>query len=283
MKVRGRRQLREDSGEAAFRAAEVAGAREPFDDAALYDWEYRRRRADVAFYRSLALEQGGAVLDAACGTGRVLVPLLRAGLSVVGFDRSTAMLARAADRLRRLTAPQRRRAVLLRADLRALPLAGRFAFVVAAFHSVQHLIDDDELVAFFRQVRRLLSPGGWFAFDLFCPDASFLTRSPGRTYDRTVFRHPVSRARLAYSVSHVTDRRRRTIHMRLHYQPLDEWGAPSGQSRIVRLCHRQLGSTDVTRLLRRAGLRVLRRWSNFAFGPLDDGAESEQHVYLAGV
>lgn len=282
--MRGRRSLREDAAATALLDAEVAGAREPFDDAALYDWEYRRRRADVAFYRTLALEQGGNVLDAACGTGRVLVPLVRAGLSVVGFDRSVAMLARAAERVRRLPPGQRHRASLLRADLRAPPLAGHFALVVAAFHSVQHLVADDELVAFFRQVRGLLSPRGWFAFDVFCPNQSFLSRSPRRTYDRTVFRHPVTRVKFAYSVSHLADRPRRTLHMQLHYQPLDERDEPAGPARVVRLCHRQLAPADVTRLLRRAGLRVLRSWSDFAFRPLDtDGAESEQHVYLAGV
>ena len=39
------------------RADEEAGAREPFEDAALYDFEYRRRRADVNFYRRLAAER----------------------------------------------------------------------------------------------------------------------------------------------------------------------------------------------------------------------------------
>ena len=105
---------------------------DPFEDAALYDWEYRRRRDDVRFYATLAGERGGPILDLGCGTGRLMLPLLRAGHVVVGVDRAPAMLARAAARLRRLPPRVRRRALLLRADLRRLPVARRFAFVVAA-------------------------------------------------------------------------------------------------------------------------------------------------------
>ena len=63
-------------------------ARDPFEDALLYDWEYRRRRDDVRFYGTLADERGGPILDLGCGTGRLMVPLLRAGHVVVGIDRS---------------------------------------------------------------------------------------------------------------------------------------------------------------------------------------------------
>ena len=102
---------------------ETAGALEPFEDAALYDWEYRRRRDDVRFYRMLAGERGGPVLDLGCGTGRLMVPLLRDGHVVVGVDRAPPMLARAAARVARLRAELRRRALLVRGDLRALPFA----------------------------------------------------------------------------------------------------------------------------------------------------------------
>jgi len=67
------------------REDETAGATEHFEDAALYDHDYRRRRADVQFYRTLAAEHGGPVLDLACGTGRIMVPLLRDGHTVVGW------------------------------------------------------------------------------------------------------------------------------------------------------------------------------------------------------
>ena len=70
---------------------DVSPRDDPFEDAALYDWEYRRRRDDVRFYRTLADERGGPVLDLGCGTGRLMAPLLRDGHVVVGLDHAPAM------------------------------------------------------------------------------------------------------------------------------------------------------------------------------------------------
>lgn len=263
-------------------ADEVAGAVEPFEDAALYDWEYRRRRSDVAFYRMLASERRGPVLDLGCGTGRLAVPLVRDGHRVLGVDLSSAMLTRAAKRLGRMARPIAARCLLVRADFRSLPLRGRFPLVIAAFHSIQHLVDDRDLISLLDNVRRAIDPKGWFAFDVFIPHKDWLNRPPERRFNRTVFHHPVTGQKLAYSVSHRMDDARRALHMRLSYQPLSENGTPVGAARSVRLCHRQLPPNDLAALLRRAGFHILARWGGFNGEPLNQGDESdtEQHVYL---
>jgi SAM-dependent methyltransferase len=273
-----------------MREDETAGAKEPFEDAALYDWEYRRRRDDVRFYRMLADERGGPVLDLGCGTGRLMLPLLGDGHVVVGLDHAPAMLARAAARLARLPPSVRRRAMLVRGDLARLPLAAsaRFAFAVVAFHGIQHLVDDDQLVAMLARVRAALIPGGWLAFDVFAPDPTFLARvvaaGPERRWHRTLFRHPTSRRREVYTATYAFDARRRALLTTFHYQPVDALGRRRGPERHARLCHRQLSPTEVAVFLTRAGLERLQSWGDFQGTPLEEGpspAPSEQHVYLA--
>ena len=264
-------------------ADEEAGAREPFTDAALYDFEYRRRRADVTFYRRIAAERResgpGPVLDLACGTGRLLVPLLRDGHTVVGLDRSPAMLARAAARLRRQSATRRARALLLAADLRAFAFAPGFALAICAFHSVQHLVGRRALVGFLRAVRASLVPGGWFAFDVLPPDPAWIARDPARRWARTIFRHPETRQRLVYTTNHVYDRRRRALHMRMYYQPIDERGRNTGAERTMRLCHRQLAPVEVAALLAAAGLELVTTFGGFDGRPQGDG--DDEHIYVA--
>lgn len=53
---------------------------------------------EVAYYRSAIERSGQPALDLACGTGRILIPLLAAGLDIDGVDISADMLARAEDR-----------------------------------------------------------------------------------------------------------------------------------------------------------------------------------------
>src|SRR5215471_13281022 len=106
------------TGDSSFQAPEVAvvpvvpavdGAAGWDEYAPYYDWENARTvgRRDVAFWRSLAVREGARVLELGCGTGRVLVPLARTGLSVTGIDRSAPMLEYARRRARRLSAGAR--------------------------------------------------------------------------------------------------------------------------------------------------------------------------------
>jgi SAM-dependent methyltransferase len=252
---------------------------DPFEDAALYDWDYRRRRDDVRFYRTLADERGGPILDLGCGTGRLMLPLLRAGHVVVGIDRAPAMLSRAAARLGRLAPRIRRRALLLRGDLRRLPVAGRFQFAVAAFHTVQHLPTDRELGRFFAGVARALQPGGWFAFDTFAPNARFLERArarPEQRWARTRFRHPTTGRRLEYAESVRLDGRLLTT--RFHYRPVGRHQRGEAGERRVDLVHRLLAPEEIVRLLAGSGLDLIASWGGFDGRPLQP--PTEQHIYL---
>jgi SAM-dependent methyltransferase len=270
-----------------LRADEEAGGREAFDDAALYDFEYRRRRADVNFYRRLAgnrmqFAPKGPILDLACGTGRLLLPLLRDGHTVVGLDQSAPMLAAARRRVARLSATRRSRCLLLRADLRAFALRPRFALAMAAFHSVQHIYEEADLQRFLRATRACLVSGGWLAFDVLPPDPLWIGRDPLRRWGRTVFRHPLSGQRLVYTTNHRFDPRRRVLHMRLYYQPVDDRGRPSGPERVVRLCHRQLEPALVEGLLAQTGFRLLACFGGFDGRPVDgEPGLAEEHVYVA--
>lgn len=48
---------------------------------------------DHTYYREALKNAGGPVLEAACGSGRLLIPLYEAGVDIRGFDRSESMLA----------------------------------------------------------------------------------------------------------------------------------------------------------------------------------------------
>lgn len=63
-------------------------------------WADRDGGPDVAFYKDCIRKFGEPALDVGCGTGRVLLPLLRAGLDVDGCDISPDMLAIARERVK---------------------------------------------------------------------------------------------------------------------------------------------------------------------------------------
>lgn len=136
--------------------------------APFYDWENARTvaRRDIAFWRRLAMAQDGPVLELGCGTGRVALPLARAGVPLVGIDRSSEMLARGHQRLRR--ARLRDRVRLVRGDIRHLPFRRRpgFSLVMAPYGILQSLTREADLKATLASVARVLGRGGLFGMDL---------------------------------------------------------------------------------------------------------------------
>jgi SAM-dependent methyltransferase len=142
---------------------------EGWDDySAFYDWENARTigRRDVPFWRDLAKRMAGPVLELGCGTGRIAVPLGRAGVPVVGIDRSTPMLARARQRVKR--GRLERKVRLVRGDIRVLPFptASPFGLVMAPYGMLQSLLREKDLTATLQAVARVLRPGALFGIDL---------------------------------------------------------------------------------------------------------------------
>jgi SAM-dependent methyltransferase len=147
----------------------VSGGAAGWDEyAPYYDWENAQTigRSDLPFWRRLVADRGGPVLELGCGTGRILAPVARAGVDVVGVDRSAPMLARAQARIRRAGLDARAR--LVRGDITRSPFRRRtrFAVVIAAYGILQSLLEDAELDAALAAAAGSLQSGGTLAADL---------------------------------------------------------------------------------------------------------------------
>jgi SAM-dependent methyltransferase len=105
------------------------------------------------------------VLELGSGTGRVAVPIARAGRAIVGIDRSEAMLARARARVRRLRLQRKLR--LVRGDIRHLPFPDRsFSLVIAPYGILQSLLVERDLKQTLDAVTRALKRNGIFGLEL---------------------------------------------------------------------------------------------------------------------
>jgi SAM-dependent methyltransferase len=251
-----------------------AGSREHYADAALYDYEYRRRRSDVTFYRGLARQVfGGApgrILELGAGSGRVTVPLARDGHTVVAVDHSTAMI----ERLRgRATKQLATRIVPVVGDLRDFTVPRpRFPLAIAAFNVLEHLYTRSELAACLARVLDHLTDDGVFAFDVQNPDLAWLIRDPEKRWAKTRFTDPTTGRAMLYSTNHDYDPISQIAVIRLYYEPAD--GRP-GPTRIVRLSQRKWFPAELEALVSHAGFRVFERHGDFFSAPLEGASESQ--------
>ena len=120
-----------------------------YDYPALYD-ALLPVGAHVPYYAELARQASGHILELACGTGQLTVPLASAGLSITGLDLSEPMLNTARERA--ATAKVLVEYVL--GDMRNFSLSRQFALIFIARNSLLHLHSTEDLLAAFAMVRR---------------------------------------------------------------------------------------------------------------------------------
>ena len=262
------------SFEERLAVALAAGSREHYEDAALYDHEYKRRRDDVRWYQALAnkeLGRRGRILELGCGSGRTLVPLVRDGYHVVGVDAAQPMLDRCRARLERLGGDAAERGELVRADFRALALGRRFPLVICPFNAFMHLYTRDDVEQFLDGVRRHLRKGGRFVLDVMNPDLRWLSRDHEKRWARTRFRHPTTGERMVYTTNLVWDGPLQIAFMRIYYAP--ENGRRKEE--VVQLTHRYFFPQELEALLHYNGFAIESVEGDFDGEPLSGYSEQQ--------
>jgi SAM-dependent methyltransferase len=138
---------------------EEAAARYEADEAERFAPEVLR--PTVAFLAELAGE--GRALEFAIGTGRVAVPLLAAGVPVLGIELSEAMLAQLRRRVDAAALP------VTLGDMATARVPGEFSLVYLVFNTLGNLRSQAEQVECFRNAARHLAPGGRFVVEILVP------------------------------------------------------------------------------------------------------------------
>lgn len=249
-------------------SASELGATAHYEDAAYYDVAYGKRRDDVAHYERLARLSGGPVLEYGVGTGRVAIPIARAGVAVTGVEASAAMLERCQSTLAVEAREVRARLRLVRGDMRTARLRRRFPLVIAPFNTVQHLYERTDFERFFARVQAHLAPGGRFVFDVLVPHADYLGADPRKRHGHPRFRHP-TRGLVRYGERFDYDDFRQVLRMTLEFEPVDRspgWAVP--------LTHRQIFPRELEALLHYNGFTDIQMTADFTDAPADAGADS---------
>lgn len=140
-----------------------------------YDGAYEAMKLqDAPFYLELARERGGPVLEIGCGTGRVLLPIARAGITIEGVDASPAMRSVLRSKLEKEPAAVRRRVKLHAGDMRNFRLKKKFSLVTIPFRPFQHMHELQDQISALTSAAAHLEKDGRLAFDVFFPKLELL-------------------------------------------------------------------------------------------------------------
>jgi ubiquinone/menaquinone biosynthesis C-methylase UbiE len=140
--------------------------------APFYDMEHAHFKEDLDLYQNFAEICGGKILELACGSGRVLLPLAQEGYEITGVDTSAEMLKLARQRLE--TAGVAGQCTLVQQDVSKLHLQQKFRLAFIALGSFAHLISREMQQKALAAIRAHLSQGGLFIIDISNADVRYM-------------------------------------------------------------------------------------------------------------
>ncbi|HRI55927.1 MAG: methyltransferase domain-containing protein [Anaerolinea sp.] len=243
--------------------------------ARFYDLDYEPFQEDVALYLGLAERTGGPLLELGCGTGRLLLPLARAGFDITGVDMSPRMLEVAQAKVDEAGLGEQ--ITLVQADMREVQLPQQYRLAFIAINSFMHLLTLEDQLAALRAWRRLLSPGGLLVIDVDNPDPRHLLEADGRLDMQGSWFDPDTGATVLKQMSRTLDAARQLQQVLFIYDEI----FPDGQMRrtLAPFPARTLHRFEGELLLDKAGFVLEQVYGSYDLDPFDSA--SERMIFVA--
>jgi SAM-dependent methyltransferase len=253
---------------------------EEYADPVGYDWRYSSDTG-VAFYSALAWEAGGPVLEIACGTGRVAIPIARQGFAVTGLDVVPAMLDRARFKAEAAGLSVR----WVEDDARRFDLdSERFRLIFLTGNAFQAFLTNADQEALLGRVRAHLHDEGLFAFETRNPR---WRTSEGRDEDPDgLFVYLETRAEEEALPPHTDAHGREVRESRsctydhvaqvLHWTSYQRWheGGAQERTKTTRIALRYTFPQELAALLHHNGFTIARRYGDWDGEPLTAASPS---------
>jgi len=234
----------------------------PYLDGKHYDAMHQHLEDDIPFYIDSIEKFGEPVLELACGTGRVTIPLAEEGIDVVGLDLSEIMLKRASEKAKEKGTDIK----LIKGDMTDFSLDRRFNTILLPVNSMQRLIELEEYESLFSNVYQHLSEKGTFIFEIFNPDFEILTDALNEDSDKESevieYENPYGKGNVQVTENTDFDPSSQILDMKWYYyindelEAVKEWTVKEWNLRI-------LFPKEIDALLRYNGFKVEKKHGDF--------------------
>lgn len=245
-------------------------------DAVVADWP-----GEIDFYRGLATKtqsMGQAILEIACGTGRVTMCLAQDDIDIVGLDLSPAMLSVAREKSVGMSNVR-----WVQGDMRSFELGETFGLVLIPGHSFQNILTAGDQVATLKSIKQHLIPGGVLVVHLDHLSVSWLgelVEDQGGVFKSTgSFIHPKTGQQIRTSQAWSYETATQTAISLIVWEAIDETGNVTESWESGPLCFHCIFRFEMEHLLGRAGFVIENVYGDFFRKPLQN--ESSEMIWVA--
>jgi 2-polyprenyl-3-methyl-5-hydroxy-6-metoxy-1,4-benzoquinol methylase len=114
------------------------------------------------FIKEKSCRMDSQVLELACGTGNITIPMALKGYKITAIDRSVEMLSQAQQKAGDLNLDVN----FLQQDMLNLQLQKQYNTILCLCDGINYILEPKDLKAFFQKILSLLSEDGVFIFDI---------------------------------------------------------------------------------------------------------------------
>jgi SAM-dependent methyltransferase len=245
-----------------------------------YDGAYAAKQdlVDLPFYLDLAEQSHGPVLEIACGTGRVLLPIARKGIEICGVDNSRPMLDVLNQSLALEPQEVRQRITVREGDMRSFRLNQKFPLVIIPFRPMQHMFTVEDQVSALKAASAHLTDNGILAFDVFYPKFDMIWARVGEEVPEMEWTPSSDPGKLVrrYFRKDAIDKINQIFSFTFIFRTYQSGDLVLEETEAFRLCYYTYPHLRALFLLE--GLQPVAEYGSFAKTPLDNTAE--QMIFL---
>ena len=228
---------------------------------------------DLGFYVDLARRIGGPVLELACGTGRVLLPIARQGIAIHGVDNSQSMLDQLHENLKHEPKDVRELVSAFPGDMRTFRSNRKYPLVIIPFRPMQHMYTVEDQLAALVTAAFHLEDDGLLAFDVFYPRYELIFSGIAQESLDIQWKPSTGAATVIrrYFRKDAVDKVNQHFSSVFIYRAYEGESLVSEETEPLKMCWYTYPQLRALFML--AGLEIVEEYGSFARRPLDNAAE----------
>lgn len=235
-----------------------------------YDAQHRDFSVDIPFYGEQSVKFGDPILELACGTGRVTIPIAKSGFKITGIDISSSMLNSAAVD----AAEAGVNITFIKGDIRSFQLEEKFGMIIFPYNAICHLLDLKSLISCFLNIKKHMHRDAKFIFDTFNPDLKFLERDASARYPVFEYLDPDSDEQVIITENNIYDRAKQINHIKWYYNT-------GGKETVHNMDLRMYFPMEMDALLIHNGFKIEDKYGDFDSSPFS--SESPKQIFICSV
>ncbi|PLX15390.1 MAG: class I SAM-dependent methyltransferase [Candidatus Muiribacterium halophilum] len=209
---------------------------------------------DIEFYTEECLNNGPNVLEVACGTGRLTLPIAKSGINITGIDLSDGMLEQARKKSQKAGLDIN----FHKCDARDFELNKKFDFIFIPFNSICHIYSGEDIYRFFNSIKKHLKDDGLFLIDVFNPAMEYLTRDSRKRFPVCEYTDPYSGDHVKVEETNFYDKESQINKVKWHFIYED-----MTKNRTEPLNMRMYYPQELDNYLKFNGFKIIKKYGDF--------------------